>query len=199
MTRSSSIALLPRCRLKLGNLFQSDGSQFGGLIAGTAVLMVSIACLSICSASAFDKIPFFARAAKATWTASKAAIADAPLCKSHSPRLDRSCYLFTVQVRILHIMISTPGKLSRAAAGLFCKTETNAPGVCFRAIIWPQARLLAGARQGRSAATCSRSPHRGRNRTLRDSMSVPQLVFLPRAVIAGNAAIFSPRWTMKAS
>ena len=43
------------------------------------------------------------------------------------------------------------------------------------------------------------SPHRGRNRTLRDSMSVPQLVFLPRAVIAGNAAIFSPRWTMKAS
>jgi Domain of unknown function (DUF892) len=42
-------------------------------------------------------------------------------------------------------------------------------------------------------------PHRGRNRTLRDSMSVPQLVFLPRAVIAGNAAIFSPRWTMKAS
>jgi hypothetical protein len=49
------------------------------------------------------------------------------------------------------------------------------------------------------SATCSRSPHRGRNRTLRDSMSVPQLVFLPRAVIAGNAAIFSPRWTMKAS
>ena len=33
----------------------------------------------------------------------------------------------------------------------------------------------------------------------RDSMSVPQLIFLPRAVIAGNAAIFSPRWTMKAS
>ena len=41
--------------------------------------------------------------------------------------------------------------------------------------------------------------HRGKNRTLRDSMSVPQLVFLPRAVIAGNAAIFSPRWTIKAS
>src|SRR5262245_1676374 len=36
-------------------------------------------------------------------------------------------------------------------------------------------------------------PHRGKNRTLRDSMSVPQLVFLPRAEIAGNAAIFSPR------
>ena len=63
-------------------------------------------------------------------------------------------------------MISTPGKLSHAAAELFCKTETNAPGVCFRAIIWPQARLLAGARQGRSAATCSRSPHCGRNRTV---------------------------------
>jgi hypothetical protein len=28
---------------------------------------------------------------------------------------------------------------------------------------------------------------------LRDSISVPQLVFLPRAVISGNAAIFSPR------
>src|SRR5262249_41869678 len=37
--------------------------------------MVSIACLSICSASAFDKIPFLTRAAKATWIASKAAIA----------------------------------------------------------------------------------------------------------------------------
>ena len=43
------------------------------------------------------------------------------------------------------------------------------------------------------------SPHRGRNRTFRDSMSVPQLVFLLRPAIAGNAAIFSPRWTMKAS
>ena len=43
------------------------------------------------------------------------------------------------------------------------------------------------------------SPHRGKNSTFRDSMSVPQLVFLPRAAIAGNAAIFSPRRTMKAS
>src|SRR5262249_39160735 len=34
-------------------------------------------------------------------------------------------------------------------------------------------RLSADA--DRSAATCSRSTHRGRNRTLRDSMSVPQL------------------------
>src|SRR5262249_24598481 len=41
--------------------------------------------------------------------------------------------------------------------------------------------------------------HRGKNRTLRDSISLPQLVFLPRAEIAGNAAIFSPRWTMNAS
>jgi hypothetical protein len=28
---------------------------------------------------------------------------------------------------------------------------------------------------------------------LDEDISVPQLVFLPRAVIAGNAAIFSPR------
>src|SRR5262249_827691 len=36
ITRSSSIALLPRCRLKLGNLSQSDGEQIGGLVAGAA-------------------------------------------------------------------------------------------------------------------------------------------------------------------
>jgi hypothetical protein len=41
--------------------------------------------------------------------------------------------------------------------------------------------------------------HCGKNRTLRDWISLPQLVFLPRAEIAGNAAIFSPRWTMNAS
>jgi hypothetical protein len=35
--------------------------------------------------------------------------------------------------------------------------------------------------------------HCGEKRTLRDSISLPQLVFLPRAEIAGNAAIFSPR------
>ena len=35
-----------------------------------------------------------------------------------------------------------PG-LSRAAAELFCKTSTNAPGIFFRALIWPQARKLA--------------------------------------------------------
>jgi hypothetical protein len=35
---TSSKALLPRCRFKLGNLFQSDGEQFGGLIAGAAGL-----------------------------------------------------------------------------------------------------------------------------------------------------------------
>jgi hypothetical protein len=56
--------------------------------------------------------------------------------------------------------------------------------------------VLVGRPVGRNLFA---QPHRGRNRTLRDSMSVPQLVFLPRAVIAGNAAIFSPRWTMKAS
>src|SRR6516165_10777492 len=37
-TESTSFALLPRCRLKLGNLFQSDGEQFGGLIASAAGL-----------------------------------------------------------------------------------------------------------------------------------------------------------------
>src|SRR5262249_13607521 len=36
-----------------------------------------------------------------------------------------------------------PG-LSRAAAQLFVKTETNVPGIHFRSLIWPQARLLAG-------------------------------------------------------
>ena len=32
------------------------------------------------------------------------------------------------------------------------------------------------------------NPHCGKNRTLRDSIALPQLVFLPRAEIAGNAA-----------
>ena len=35
--------------------------------------------------------------------------------------------------------------------------------------------------------------HCGEKRTLRDSISLPQLVFLPRAEIAGSAAIFWPR------
>ena len=43
------------------------------------------------------------------------------------------------------------------------------------------------------------SSHRGRKSTFRDSISVPQLVFFPRAANAGRAAIFSPRWMMKAS
>ena len=34
-------------------------------------------------------------------------------------------------------------ELSRDEAMLFVKTETNAPGVCFRSIVWPQARKLA--------------------------------------------------------
>jgi tripartite-type tricarboxylate transporter receptor subunit TctC len=41
--------------------------------------------------------------------------------------------------------------------------------------------------------------YRGRKSTFRDAMLVPQLVFLPRARIAGSAAIFSLCWTMKAS
>jgi hypothetical protein len=36
-----------------------------------------------------------------------------------------------------------PG-LSRAAAELFCKTETNVSGIHFRSLVWPQARRLAG-------------------------------------------------------
>jgi hypothetical protein len=36
-----------------------------------------------------------------------------------------------------------PG-LSRAGAQLFVKSETNVPGIFFRTLIWPQARLLAG-------------------------------------------------------
>jgi hypothetical protein len=43
------------------------------------------------------------------------------------------------------------------------------------------------------------SSHRGRKSTFRDSISVPQLVFLPRAAITGSAAIFLPCWMMKAS
>jgi len=42
-------------------------------------------------------------------------------------------------VRLKH----EPG-LSRAAAELFCKLETNAPGIFFRPSIWPTARRLAG-------------------------------------------------------
>jgi len=56
----------------------------------------------------------------------------------------------------------------------------------------------------RGPRTSAREPRFGRphpvgdshcdeKRTLRDSISLPQLVFLPRAEIAGNAAIFSPR------
>jgi hypothetical protein len=41
--------------------------------------------------------------------------------------------------------------------------------------------------------------HLGKNSTLRDSISVPQLVFLPSAAIVGSAAILSPRWKMAAS
>jgi len=35
-------------------------------------------------------------------------------------------------------------ELSRDAAMLFVKTETNAPGLYFRSLLWPQARKLAG-------------------------------------------------------
>ena len=41
-----------------------------------------------------------------------------------------------------------PG-LSRAAAQLFCKLETDVPGIAFRSIVWPSARRLAGLPPGR--------------------------------------------------
>ena len=66
------VALLPRSWLKLGKSFQNAGEQLGGLIRGAAVLMASIPCLNISSASIFDEIPFFTRATKASWVALKA-------------------------------------------------------------------------------------------------------------------------------
>jgi hypothetical protein len=91
-------------------------------------------------------------------------------------------------------------------------TTNNPLGTSLDGLVWPGdeavARLLctdhcqcrghAWAMRTTIAVTAS-IPYRGRNSTFRDSMSVPQLVFLPRAQIAGSAAIFSPRWTMKAS
>jgi hypothetical protein len=55
-----------------------------------------------------------------------------------------------------------PG-LSRAAAELFCKTNTNVSGIHFRSLIWPQARRLAGlppakgGRRQKSAAETGRT------------------------------------------
>jgi formamidase len=66
--------------------------------------------------------------------------------------------------------------------------------------LWPRRSTARPRSRPVVRRTSSRwVPHRGKNSTFRESMSVPQLVFLPRAAIAGNAAIFSPRWTMKAS
>ena len=57
-----------------------------------------------------------------------------------------------------------------------------------------------GRSLGRHASVLAAGiPYCGRKSTFRDSMLVPQLVFLPRAQIAGSAAIFSSCWTMKAS
>ena len=71
-----------------------------------------------------------------------------------------------------------------------------------------EAARVSGASKAKAGPNAARSQDflyrddglpRGRNSTLRDSISVPQLLFLPSAAIAGSAAIFSPRWTMKAS
>ena len=45
----------------------------------------------------------------------------------------------------------------------------------------------------------TRKLYRGTNRTLRVSISVPQLVFLPSAAIVGSAGSFSPCCTTNAS
>jgi hypothetical protein len=44
--------------------------------------------------------------------------------------------------------------------------------------------------QGRRVLPGSRCRHRGTNSTLCDSISLPQLVFLPSTAIVGSAAIF---------
>jgi hypothetical protein len=63
--------------------------------------------------------------------------------------------LATAVVALAERLRHEPG-LSRAAAQLFCKRETNAPGIHFRSLVWPQARILAGlpaARAGRPRGT----------------------------------------------
>ena len=73
--------------------------------------------------------------------------------------------------------------------------------VCHNLGLARVARDKGRPRGGHRMTRCAtvRTAQRGRNSTLRDSISVPQLVFLPRAAIAGSAAILSPRCTMKAS
>src|SRR5262249_38266783 len=83
--------------------------------------MVSIASLIICSASAFDKIPFFTRAAKATWIASKAAIADAALYVSFA-----SFILITRRGPAQASIISAEGVVNRNPE------RPVTPGVVFR-------------------------------------------------------------------
>jgi hypothetical protein len=47
-------------------------------------------------------------------------------------------------VAVLAVRLKHEPGLSRAAAMLFVKTSTNVPGVCFRSIVWPEARRVAG-------------------------------------------------------
>src|SRR5438128_8078572 len=48
-----------------------------------------------------------------------------PLCKSHSPRLDRSYYPFAVQVRKLYIMIFYPRRSKEATGIRWCDGRRN--------------------------------------------------------------------------
>jgi len=93
----------------------------------------------------------------------------------------------------------SPRCLSFAAILLTASTISARAVDEIRTQMAPAHRPPCSARPTQLTQRVRAGHHRGRNRTLRDSMLVLQLVFLPRAVIAGNAAIFSPRWTMKAS
>src|SRR5215472_10690193 len=46
--------------------------------------------------------------------------------------------------RALAVRLKNEPGLTRAAGELFCKLETDAPGIFFRSLIWPTARRLAG-------------------------------------------------------
>src|SRR5262249_37229736 len=46
--------------------------------------------------------------------------------------------------RVLAVRLRHEPGLPRAAGELFCKLETNVPGVCFRSIVWPTALRIAG-------------------------------------------------------
>jgi hypothetical protein len=47
-------------------------------------------------------------------------------------------------------------ELSRDEAMLFVKTETNAPGVCFRSIVWPALEIPLGSPSRINSVLCLR-------------------------------------------